>query len=149
MGCKVGHITSSCLFRTRVELTIVSTACFDGLPVHIIQFLNHLPGDRWIKIDRAAAKYLNEFKLRAWIIEQNVLKGLAVPNREVGTYFDNFIVAVQPHAAVPHVPRSDMTIVKNRRRMQTFRGRWNITLEKVASGDIVSPTEISEKVSHF
>ena len=65
----------------------------------------------------------------------------------MGTYFDNFIVAVQPHAAFPHAPRSDRTIIRNRGWMQGFRDRWNICLGKVASRDMVSPTEIAEKVS--
>ena len=117
--------------------------------MHIVQLLNHPAGDRWIKIAAAATKYLNKFKLRVWIIDPNVSNGLAPPSSEVVTYFDNFILAVQPPVAFPHVPRSDMTIIRNRRWMQGFRHRWNISLGKVGSRDTVSPIEISESVSKF
>ena len=147
MQCRSHHVTMPP--RTRADLTTALTSCFDGLPVHIVQHLNHPVGDRWIKIGATAKRYLNEFKLRAWIIKQNVLKGLAPPSSEVGTYFDNFIIAGQPVGAIPFVPRSDMTLIGNRRWMQRFRDRWNISLGKVASRDIVSPIEISEKVSKF
>ena len=130
--------------KTRAELTAALTACFQGLPVHIVQLLNQPAGESWIKIDKAATKYMNEFKLRAWIIEQNVLKGLAPPSSECGAYLDNFIVGLQPPPVIPHVSRSDMTVVSNRQWMIRFRKRWNIFLGKVSSRDIVSPDEISE-----
>ena len=132
--------------RSRQELHDVIRATFDALPLITVQQFQHPVGEWGLKVDAAANKFLDEFKLRNWIIEQNVLKGLAPPSSEVGTFHD--VVAAAAHG--PDVPlpssRSDMSLAKNRHWMERYRGRWGITLGKVNSRGIVQPEEIREKV---
>ena len=96
----------------------------------------------------AADKFIDEFKLRAWIIEQNVLKGLAPPSSEVGTFYDEAIIAAH---GVPILPpsRADMQLPKNRSWIYRYRGRWGISIGKVNTRDIVEPEEIHQKVRFF
>ena len=88
----------------------------------------------------AAEKFINEFKLRAWIIEQHVPKGLAPPSSEVGTFYDEAITVAH---GVPILPLSeaDMQSPKNRAWIYRYRGRWGISIGKVNTRDIMEPQE--------
>ena len=57
----------------------------------------------------ATDKFIDEFKLRAWIIEQNGLKGFASPNNEMGTFYDEAIIG---NHGIPILPlsRADMQL---------------------------------------
>ena len=74
--------------RSQVDLHQVLSATFHALPLHIVHALTHPVGEYWLKVSVAANKFINEFQLRAWIIEQNVVKGLAPPSSEVGAIYD-------------------------------------------------------------
>ena len=131
--------------RSREELIQVLGARFEALPHHHVQLLTNPVGAYWLKVSVAADKFIDEFKLRAWIIEQNVLKGLAPPSSEVGTFYDEAIIA---NHGIPILPpsRADMQLAKNRSWIYRYRGRWGISIGKVNTRDIVEPLEIHQKV---
>ena len=116
--------------RSRDELSQVLSARFHDLPLPIVQLLTHPVGAYWLKVSVAADKFIKEFQLRAWIIEQNVVKGLAPPSSEVGAIYDVVLTAAH---GVPIVPlsRADMQLSKNRSWVYRYRGRWGISVGKV------------------
>jgi hypothetical protein len=131
--------------RSQVDLHQVLSARFHALPLHIVHVLTHPVGEYWLKVSVAANKFINEFQLRAWIIEQNVVKGLAPPSSEVGATYDQVLTAA--HAApIIAVSRADMQSSKNRSWVYRYRGRWGISIGKINTRDIVAPEEIHEKV---
>ena len=131
--------------RSQVDLHQVLSARFHALPLQIVHVLTHPVGEYWLKVSVAANKFINEFQLRAWIIEQNVVKGLAPPSSEVGAIYDQVLTAA--HAApIIAVSRADMQSSKNRSWVYRFRGRWGISIGKINTRDIVEPEEIHEKV---
>ena len=97
--------------RSREELFQVLGARFEALPYPAVQLLTNPVGAYWLKVSVAADKFIDEFKLRAWAIEQNVLKGLAPPSSEVGTFYDEVIIASH---GIPILPpsRADMQLTK-------------------------------------
>ena len=134
--------------RSKDDIFQVLSARFHALPLPIVQVLTHPVGAYWVKVSKASNKFINEFQLRAWIIEQNVIKGLAPPSSEVGTMYDEVITAAH---GVPIVPlsRADMQLSKNRSWVYRYRGRWGISIGKVNTRDIVSPQEIHENIRFF
>ena len=66
----------------------VLRATFQVSPLPTVQLLLHPAGEWGLNVDAATNKFFDEFKLRTWIIEQNVLKGLAPPSSEVGLVND-------------------------------------------------------------
>ena len=132
--------------RSQGDLQHVLCARYHALPLHIVHVLTHPVGEYWLKVSVAANKFINEFQLRAWIIEQNVVKGLAPPSSEVGAIYDQVLTAA--HAApIIAVSRADMQSSKNRSWVYRFRGRWGISIGKINTRDIVDPEEIHEKVA--
>ena len=129
--------------RSREELFQVLGARFEALPYPAVQLLTNPVGAYWLKVSVAADKFIDEFKLRAWIIEQNVLKGLAPPSSEVGTFYDEVIIASH---GIPILPpsRADMQLAKDRSWIYMYRGRWGISIGKVNTRDIVEPLEIHQ-----
>ena len=131
--------------RSQVDLHQVLSAAFHALPLHIVHALTHPVGEYWLKVSVAADKFIKEFQLRAWIIEQNVVKGLAPPSSEVGAIYDQVLTAGHAAPILP-VSRADMQSSKNRSWVYRYRGRWGISIGKINTRDIVSPQEIHEKV---
>ena len=119
-------------------------ARFEALPYPIVQLLTNPVGAYWHKVSVAADKFIDEFKFRAWTIEQNVLKGFAPPSSEAGTFYDEGIIAIH---GVPILPpsRADMQSTKNRCWIYRYRGRWEISIGKMNTHDIMEPLEIHEK----
>lgn len=134
--------------RSRDDLLQVLRARCEALPFGIVQLLSTPVGAYWLKVSGAADKFIDEFKVRAWIIEQNVVKGLAPPSSEVGTFYDEAILG--SHAVpIPAPSRSDRQSSKNRSWIYRFRSRWCISIGKVNTRDIVEPEEIHQKVMDF
>ena len=130
--------------RSRDAVFQVLSARFQALPLPIVQLLTHPVGAYWLKVSVAAKKFINDFQLRAWIIEQNVLKGLAPPSSEVGSIYDEVITAAHGVPIIP-VSRADMQLSKNKSWVYRYRGRWGISIGKVNTRDIVAPEEIHQK----
>ena len=108
---------------------------FKVLPLPIVQLLTHPVGVYWLKVSVAAKKFIHDFQLRAWIIEQNVLKGLAPPSSEVVSIYDEVITAAHGIPIIP-VSRADMQLSKNKSCVYRHRGRWRISIGKVNTRDI-------------
>ena len=107
--------------RSQVDLHQVLSARFHALPLQMVHLLTQPVGEYWLKVSVAANKFINEFQLRAWIIEQNVVKGLAPPSSEVGAIYDQVLTAA--HAApIIAVSRADMQSSKNRSWVYRYRG---------------------------
>ena len=131
--------------RSRDDLLQVLRARYEALPFGTVQLLTTPVGAYWLKVSGVANKFIDEFKVRAWIIEQNVLKGLAPPSSEVGTFHDESILG--SHALPNPAPsRADMQSGKNRAWIYRFRYRWEMSIGKVNTRDIVEPEEIHQKV---
>ena len=131
--------------RSRDDLLQVLRVRYEALPFGTVQLLTTPVGAYWLKVSKAADKYMDEFKVRAWIIEQNVVKGLAPPSSEVGTFYDEAILST--HAVpIPAPSRADMQSKANRSWIYRFRSRWGISIGKVNTRDIVDPEEIQQKV---
>ena len=131
--------------RSQVDLHQVLSATFHALPLHIVHALTHPVGEYWLKVSVAANKFISEFQLRAWIIEQNVVKGLAPPSSEVGAIYDQVLTAGHAAPILP-VSRADMQSSKNRSWVYSYRGRCGISIGKINTRDIVAPEEIHQKV---
>ena len=134
--------------RSKDDIFQVLSARFHALPLPIVQVLTHPVGAYWVKVSKASNKFINEFQLRAWIIEQNVIKGLAPPSSEVGTIYD-VVITVAHGVPIAPLSRADMQLSKNRSWVYRYRGRWGISIGKVNTRDIVSPQEIHEKVRFY
>ena len=132
--------------RSREDLDGTIRNEYHCLLLAIVQFVSAPVGDWWLKVDKLASQILEESKLRAWVIEQNVLKGLAPPSSELGIVSDDLCIVANGPDVLNNTPRSDKGLNMNRTWIRRYRLRWGMTLGKVPSSDTMSPDDLRDKV---
>ena len=92
-----------------------------------------------------AAKFHDEHKLRLWVAEQNVLKGLAPSTSSMALQCDSLDLDGPVDVELARALRFDVMMSRNRMWAFRFRRRWGMTYQKIPSRDNLSNEDIHAK----
>ena len=98
------------------------------------------------KLHDRAMTFLHEHRLRLWVLEQNILKGLAPTTSTMNIRFDAITSGGAEYEMDDRATRGDVSLSRNRMWSLRFRSRWDIHLGKVQSRDRMDTADLTEKV---
>ena len=98
------------------------------------------------KLNDRAMTVLHEHRLRMWVLQQNILKGLAPTTSTMNIRFDAITSGGAEYEMDDPATRGDVSVSRNRMWSLRFRSRWGIHLGKVQSRDRMDTGDLTQKV---
>ena len=98
------------------------------------------------KLNDRAMTVLHEHRLRMWVLQQNILKGLAPTTSTMNIRFDAITSGGAEYEMDDPATRGDVSASRNRMWSLRFRSRWGIHLGKVQSRDRMDTGDLTQKV---
>jgi hypothetical protein len=99
------------------------------------------------KLHDRATKFVHEHRLRLWVLQQNILKGLAPTTSTMNMQFDGITSGGAEYEVDDPATRGDVSVSRNRMWALRFRSRWDIHLGKVPSRERMDTHVLTEKVA--
>ena len=127
-------------------LKIVLEDWFTSLPEDELAAIHHPVLPQQKKLNDRAMTFLHEHRLRIWVLEQNVLKGLAPTTSTMNIRFDSITSGGAEYEMDDPATRGDVSLSRNRMWSLRFRSRWDIQLGKVQSRDRMDTADLIGKV---
>ena len=127
-------------------LKIVLEDWFTSLPEDELAAIHHPVLPQQKKLNDRAMTFLHEHRLRLWVLEQNVLKGLAPTTSTMNIRFDSITSGGAEYEMDDPATRGDVSVSCNRMWSLRFRSRWGIQRGKVPSRDRMDTGDLTQKV---
>jgi hypothetical protein len=118
---------------------------FIALEPSEIDALSHSGNPKEKRLISRAATFHSECKLRQWVAEQNILKGLAPSTGSMALHWDSVAISDNGEDELVGALRCDIMLSRNRMWAWRFRGRWGMRYMKIPSRENMSSEEIHAK----
>ena len=93
---------------------------------------------------RLAKRFQTEAAVHAWVVNQNVMQGIAPPSRSVSAVRRALLGSVEPTKA--DLEMSLPLKAGEKKWVQRFRRRWGLSRGRLPAGDVVPVEELRSKV---
>jgi hypothetical protein len=95
------------------------------------------------RVFRDAKRFTDEAAIHAWVVQQNVVQGIAPPAKKV-CEFRRGLQRITEDLGT-HDEQTVPLLAGEKKWVQRFRVRWDFTVGKISAGDVVPVTELRKK----